>query len=78
MELKMKKLPLVQGVQNVGKMAVVAGTAFAANMSYAAIDTTAAVAEVDGAGTAIAAVGGAIISLAALAMAYRWVKATFF
>jgi coat protein B len=44
-----------------------------------AIDTTAAVAQIDTDGVAaIGAVGIAIIGLAALSMVYRWVKATFF
>lgn len=46
--------------------------------AFAAIDTTAAVAEITDAGTAIAAVGGGILVLAGISMAYRWVKATFF
>lgn len=46
--------------------------------AFAVIDTTAAVAEVTDAGTAIAAVGGGILVLAGISLAYRWVKATFF
>jgi len=46
--------------------------------AMAAIDTTAAVASITDAGTALGAVGGAILVLAGIALAYRWVKAAFF
>jgi len=46
--------------------------------AFAAIDTTAAVASITDAGTAVGAVGGAILVLAGISLAYRWVKATFF
>ena len=49
-----------------------------ASPAFAVIDTTAALAEVTDAGTALAAVGGAILVLAGISLAYRWVKATFF
>lgn len=39
---------------------------------------TSAVASVTSIGPEILAVGGAIIGIAAIAMAIRWVKATFF
>lgn len=61
------------------KVAIVAAvTVGAATSSQAAIDTTDAVAEITGAGTAIAAVGGGILVLAGISLAYRWTKATFF
>lgn len=50
----------------------------AASTASAQIDTTAAVAEVTNAGTAVGAVGGAILVLAGISLSYRWVKATFF
>jgi hypothetical protein len=60
------------------KNAVVAGIAVLATNAFAVIDTTAAVQEVTDAGTAMAAVGGAILVLSGISLAYRWVKATFF
>ena len=60
------------------KNAVVASVAVLATNAFAVIDTTAAVQEVTDAGTAVAAVGGAILVLAGISLAYRWVKATFF
>ena len=60
------------------KNAIVAGIASVATSAFAVIDTTAAVQEVNDAGTAIIAVGGAILVLAGISLAYRWVKATFF
>ena len=60
------------------KNAIVAGAALSATSVFAAIDTTAAVAELTDAQTSIAAVGGAILILAGISLAYRWVKATFF
>jgi len=47
-------------------------------VASAAIDTTDAVASLGEAETAIGVVGGAILGLAGVALAYRWVKATFF
>jgi hypothetical protein len=80
--MSLAKIAHVEGLKKIGKqvgrMTVVTGGVFAANAASAAIDTTGAIAEIDSATTAITAVGGAIITLAALAMAYRWVKATFF
>jgi len=46
--------------------------------AQAAIDTTEALAELESAGVAIAAIGGAILGLAGISLAYRWAKATFF
>lgn len=43
-----------------------------------AIDTADAVTQIGNAQTAVIAVGGAIVILAAVAFTYRWVKATFF
>lgn len=61
------------------RLSIVAGLAsIFATSAFALIDTTAAVAEVTDAGTAIAAVGGAILVLSGISLAYRWVKATFF
>lgn len=51
---------------------------FSANFAFAVVDTTAAVAEIAGNNTAISAVGGALIALAALALGYKWVKGTIF
>lgn len=61
--------------------AVIGSTALGSLMALpamAAIDTTAAVTELTDAGTALGAVGGAILVLAGIALAYRWVKAAFF
>jgi len=44
----------------------------------AAIDTTAVVAEISGNSTAILAVGGALLALAAVAVGIKWIKATIF
>jgi len=52
--------------------------AVAASPTFAAIDTTAALAELTEAGTALGAVGAAILVLAGISLAYRWVKASFF
>ena len=46
--------------------------------ALAAIDTADALAAIADAETAIVAVGGALIGLAAVGMALRWVKAMFF
>jgi len=59
-----------------GLVAAVVG--LATNSAFAAVDTTAALAELADAQTAIIAVGGAIIVLAGVALGIRWVKATFF
>ena len=56
--------------------AVLVTAALVPSVSMAAIDTTAAVAEITDAGTAIAAVGGAILVLAGISLTYRWVKAS--
>jgi hypothetical protein len=56
-------------------LAIGAGVALPA---AAAIDTTAALASVADASTAVVAVGTAIIALAGVSMAIRWVKASFF
>jgi hypothetical protein len=61
------------------KVALLAAVAVPFAMtSQAAIDTTGAVGEITGAGTAIAAVGGGILVLAGISLAYRWTKASFF
>lgn len=60
-------LPVVGGV-----LAVASGSALAA------IDTASALAAVEDAETAIVAVGGALIGLAAIGLALRWVKGMFF
>ena len=64
--------------KNVGRLTVVTGGVLAANSASAAIDTTAAVGEITDAGTAITAVGGAILVLAGLSLGIRWTKAQFF
>lgn len=62
-----------------GKATLVGAVSVGASSGVlAAVDTTAAVAEVTSAGTAIGAVGGAILVLAGIALTYRWVKASFF
>lgn len=48
------------------------------SMAFAAVDTTEALASIADAETAIGAVGVALIGVAAVAMALRWVKAMFF
>ncbi len=67
----MKYLPIYK------RGALVAGLA-TAGLAQAQIDTAAAVTEIGNVGTAVAAVGGALIGVAALVLAYRWVKAQFF
>jgi len=42
------------------------------------MNTTALVTAVEGVGTDITAVGGAIVLVAAAVMAFRWIKASFF
>jgi len=69
----MKKNVLVAGL--LASVALLPSVVLAAPV---AIDTADAVAQVGAAGTAISAIGVAIIALAALALGYRWVKATFF
>ena len=56
-------------------LGVVSGVASAAPV---AIDTTDVLTQMDNGQTAMVAVGGAILVLAAVSMAFRWVKATFF
>lgn len=68
----MKKL--VQSVRNVG---VVVGATLAVP-AFAALDTTAAVAEIDANGAGILAVGGALVALAATAVGIKWIKGTIF
>lgn len=63
---------------NLVKSGSVAALSLLALPALAAIDTTAAEASITDAQTAVVAVGGAILVLAGVAMAYRWVKATFF
>ena len=46
--------------------------------SQAAIDTTAIVTELGSNNTAIVAVGGAMLALAAVAVGIKWIKATIF
>lgn len=68
-------------MQNARKLVVagvVVGAAFVPGVASAAIATTEALASITDAETAITAVGGALIGLAAVAMALRWVKAMFF
>lgn len=64
----------------VKKAAVVGVSSMVVSAAHAqvAIDTAAAETQITNAGTAVAAVGGALIVLAGISMAYRWVKATFF
>lgn len=52
--------------------------ALPASVAFAAVDTTEALASIADAETAIGAVGVALIGVAAVAMALRWVKAMFF
>ncbi|QYW05723.1 hypothetical protein [Phage toucan80] len=58
----------------VGATAVIATSPLYAQ----AIDVSDGLDSIDSAGVAIAAVGGALIALAGIALGYRWVKATFF
>lgn len=61
------------------KAAVAVSSVAVANVSHAAFDVSAAVTTLTTDGTAaITAVGGAMISLAALAAVVRWAKAAFF
>ena len=63
------------------KNVVVGATALVAVLGMSqsfAVDTTAAVAAIDGAGVSITAVGTAILGCAAIAFTISWVKATFF
>lgn len=61
------------------KAAIAASSVAVANVSHAAFDVSAAVTTLTTDGTAaITAVGGAMISLAALAAVVRWAKAAFF
>lgn len=54
-------------------------TAVATLPAHAALDVTAATAYLSGdVTTALTAVGGAVILLAALAMGFKWIKAMFF
>lgn len=46
--------------------------------AQAQIDTTAVVTEIGNVTTAVAAIGGALLLVAATVLAYRWVKAQFF
>lgn len=46
--------------------------------SQAAIDTAAVVTELSSNNTAIVAVGGAMLALAAVAVGIKWIKATIF
>ncbi|EGQ7854797.1 hypothetical protein NU726_001004 [Vibrio vulnificus] len=61
------------------KVAVASIAAFTSIASHAAIDVTAAttVITTDG-GTAIAAVGAALIGLAGTAVVYKWIKGAIF
>lgn len=68
----LKNLPVVGSVSALGL--VLSAPAF----SQVVIATTDAIAAIDATETAITAVGTALIVLAAVAMAYRWVKASFF
>ena len=51
---------------------------FATSSAFAAIDTTAIVAELSGNEAAILAVGGALLALAAVAVGIKWLKGTIF
>ncbi len=50
----------------------------ASQVSMAAIDVTAAMAEIDGLPALIATIGGALLLAAGTAVAYKWAKASFF
>ena len=64
-------------MRNLKSLAVV-GSAVLSSASFAAVDTTAVVAEISGNSAAIIAVGGALLALAAVAVGIKWVKATIF
>ena len=59
--------------------ALVISASVAASPAFAAVDVTAATTAIttDG-GTAIAAVGGALIGLAGTAVVYKWIKGAIF
>ena len=57
----------------VGSM-VLPGIAAASGDGATTIDTSAVTSQVDEASTAIVAVGGAVVAVAAVAMAFRWIK----
>lgn len=66
---------MLKKIGGVGLVSLAPVSAFA---QATAIDTTDALAQIGEAETAVLAVGLAIIALAAIAMAIRWVKASFF
>lgn len=66
-------------ISSVTKAAIAASSVVVANVSHAAFDVSGAVTVLSTDGTAaITAIGGAMISLAALAAVVRWAKAAFF
>jgi hypothetical protein len=66
-------------VKNLGRFLAGSVAVLSAEASHAAFDVSAAVTTLTTDGTsAITAVGGAMISLAALAAVVRWAKAAFF
>ncbi|EJL6328777.1 hypothetical protein NMR38_002902 [Vibrio cholerae] len=59
--------------------AVALGSVLVASASHAAIDVTGATTEITtSGGAAIAAIGGAMIGLAAVAVVFKWAKASIF
>lgn len=64
--------------KKVGLVAALTATSGLAMADAVAITTTDAVAQIAAGQTAIAAVGGAILILAAISLGFRWVKAQFF
>lgn len=61
--------------QKIGLGAALTSTAFVASASPGGIDITAATSALSNAGTAVAAVGVAMVAAAAAGIAYRWVTA---
>ena len=62
----------------VKKYTAAAGLGLAAGAAQAQIDTTAVVSDIGDVATALTAVGTAIVAVAAVAMAFRWIKASMF
>lgn len=64
------------------KVAVAFMSLFASVAAFAttgpSIDVTEGMGYIDSAQTAIVTIGGALVALAAIVLAYRWVKANFF
>jgi hypothetical protein len=71
-------LPGALKMQKLMKYGSGLGALLVAGSSQAAIDVTAAMAEINDLPTVIATVGAALLVAAGTAVAYKWAKATFF